>query len=275
MRTRISPREWEALSAYLDGQLSSRQKTQIESQLEANSDLRQALDELSQTRNLLRSLPKRRAPRNFTLTPEMAGLRLGVRPLPGAYPVLRLASALAALFFVVIFAGELISQSIQPEPMQVAQAPQLIAPVMGMGGGGGGGADSPESSLEMPVEALVPEGEAMATEDMLSKAYEPPRAAADMPNLVVTPLGSGEAMPPPVETPVTEEASDALERSLPVEPIGPDLAFKVQAEPTPLPDEGEIGAPAWSVLRWLQILLAILAVGSGLGAIYLRRSARS
>ncbi|MBN1146385.1 MAG: hypothetical protein JXA78_03950 [Anaerolineales bacterium] len=269
MNTRISPRERDVLSAYLDGQLSSRQQAQIESRLQASPELRHALEELSQARSLLRSAPRQRAPRNFTLTPEMAGLRPGVRSLPGAYPVLRLASALAALFFVVIFAGELVFGSMQSEPMFVAQAPQLSAPVMGMGGGGGGGdEESPEASVEMPAEAPAAEGEAAATEEMLAKAYEP-MDAAGAPPLEVTPLGQQ------AETPAPDEGANALERS--VLPAAPeqDMAHEAQVETTPLPDEAETGAPAWPVLRLLQILLALLAVGCGLGAIYLRRSARA
>lgn len=274
MKTRISPREWEALSAYLDEQLSSRQRAQIESRLETSPDFSQALEELSQTRSLLRSAPRPRAPRNFTLTPEMAGLRLGARQRPSAYPVLRLASALAALFFVVIFAGELVARRIQPEPMQVSHAPQLFMEPMGKGGGGGGGPEIPEASWEMPVDAIVPEGEAMAPEEMMSKAYEPPMPAADAPNLMVTPLGLAAATPTLAGTAEEKEAVDAQERSMQVAPLEQDLGSEAQAEPAQLPDEGETDAPSWFVLRVLQILLAILAVGSGLGAIYLRRSAR-
>jgi hypothetical protein len=276
MKTKISPREWEALSAYLDEQLSPRRRAQIESRLETSPDFRQALEELSQTRSLLRSAPRPRAPRNFTLTPEMAGLRLGARQRPSAYPVLRLASALAALFFVVIFAGELVARSIQPEPMQVSHAPQFFMEPMGKGGGGGGGPEIPEASWEMPADAIVPEaeGEVMATEEMLSKAYEPPMPAAEAPNLMVTPLGLAAATPTLAGTAEEKEAVDAQERAMQAAPLEQDLGSEAQAEPAPLPDEGETDAPSWSVLRALQVLLAILAVGSGLGAIYLRRSAR-
>ena len=78
MTKNISMREWEALSAYLDGQLPAKERTRLETQLNQAPELRSALEDLRRTRSVLRSQPKVRAPRNFTLTPEMAGL--GARP---------------------------------------------------------------------------------------------------------------------------------------------------------------------------------------------------
>ena len=186
---------------------------------------------------------------------------------------------LAALFFVVIFGGELVARRVQPEPMTVAQAPQFFAPVEGKGGGGG--AEIPESQWEMPAEEVAVEGETTlaeddgtATKEMAEKAYEPPMAAAQAPNLAVTPVGVPIGTPTPMGTPIPSEAPEPEERSLFAAPLDQDVTLGAQAEPTALPDEDAGAPPAWSVLRVVQILLALLAVGCGLGAIYLRRSAR-
>ena len=75
MDNRIKSQDWETLSAYLDGQLTPRELTHLETRLSSDPELRTALEELRQTRGVLRSLPKLRVPRNFTLSPEMVGIR--------------------------------------------------------------------------------------------------------------------------------------------------------------------------------------------------------
>lgn len=124
MTRQISPREWEALSAYLDRELSPREQAKLESSLERFPELRSALEDLRRTRLILRSQPLLRAPRNFTLTPEMVGQK---RPAPvsRAYPFFRFASAFAAILLVFVLIGDLFTgapiYTIQP------QDPQIIA----------------------------------------------------------------------------------------------------------------------------------------------------
>src|SRR5215207_7313870 len=72
------PAEWtdaeiENLSAYIDGQLEESDRTALEARLASDGDLRQELAAMRQTVALLRDLPTIRAPRAFTLTPEMVG----------------------------------------------------------------------------------------------------------------------------------------------------------------------------------------------------------
>ena len=76
MTTRISPKEWEALSAYLDGQLSANDRIHLERLLTERPEMRVALKDLRSTRDFLRSQPSLRAPRNFTLAPQRAGIRI-------------------------------------------------------------------------------------------------------------------------------------------------------------------------------------------------------
>jgi hypothetical protein len=99
-------RDVELLSAYLDGKLSGADSTRLEGRLAADPALASIMQDLSQARSLLRRLPQRRAPRNFTLSPQRAGVR---PPLPRAYPVLRLASALAGVLFFLTFLGSFVA----------------------------------------------------------------------------------------------------------------------------------------------------------------------
>ena len=93
------PDEWEILSAYLDGQLSSREMDNVRQKLQAQPDLQRALDELQRTRMVLKAAPRRRAPRNFTLSPSMVPQRR--RFFAWTTPVFGFASVLAAVLLVL------------------------------------------------------------------------------------------------------------------------------------------------------------------------------
>jgi anti-sigma factor RsiW len=102
-----SSRDLEQLSAYLDGQLSQSSRARLEIRIQSDPALASALEELRQTRTILRRTPQRRAPRNFTLTPGMAGIR---PPVPRLVPVLSWASAVAMLFFIFTLGAGLVGQ---------------------------------------------------------------------------------------------------------------------------------------------------------------------
>ncbi len=105
-------KELEALSAYLDGQLPDKQRIKLEARLAADADLQAALDGLRRTRTLLRRAPQAKAPRNFTLTPDMVAAPV---KFPRLYAPMRLVSVLASfLFVVVIFADVLTGAGDQP-----------------------------------------------------------------------------------------------------------------------------------------------------------------
>jgi anti-sigma factor RsiW len=96
----MNPRDLELLSAYLDGQLNPSDSRRLESRLASDESLHTALENLRSTRGLLHQLPSRRAPRNFTLTPQMAGIK---PPTPRVVPVFRFATAIATFLFIITF----------------------------------------------------------------------------------------------------------------------------------------------------------------------------
>jgi hypothetical protein len=104
MNREITIKDLQQLSAYLDGKLPEKERIQVEARLQSQPGLRDELEGLRRTRLLLRQAPKRRAPRNFFITPEMVPKRSTLR----LFPVFRLASALAGLLLVVAFAGDLL-----------------------------------------------------------------------------------------------------------------------------------------------------------------------
>jgi hypothetical protein len=95
-------RDLERLSAYLDGELSQKDTTILEARLQIEPELKEALDELSKTSYALSSLPQVRVPRNFTLTPEM----VGIREKHSMYPVFRFATVVAAVAFAVLVGAD-------------------------------------------------------------------------------------------------------------------------------------------------------------------------
>jgi anti-sigma factor RsiW len=134
----------ELISAYLDGQLNPSDSARLESRLQSDENLRTVLDDLREARGILRQLPQRRAPRNFTLTPKMAGIK---PPAPRAYPIFRLATAVATLLFLITFVVNGLSPIAAP---RLAAAP---APAFGMGGGFGGGPPNETAPLAPATQA--------------------------------------------------------------------------------------------------------------------------
>ncbi|MFC1997467.1 hypothetical protein ACFLXI_07675 [Chloroflexota bacterium] len=103
MKDKISKRDWETISAYLDGQLSPRKQARLETRLQADHQFQILLDELRNTRHVLRNVPRLRAPRSFMLTPEMAGQPTR---LPRLAPIFGWASAVASFLLVLVLVGD-------------------------------------------------------------------------------------------------------------------------------------------------------------------------
>ena len=90
-----------------------------------NPEWRLAIEELAATRKLLRSAPRYRAPRNFTLSAETAR-SLARKPLFPPFPAFRFSAALAALSLLAVGALQVIGLN---RRHMVAMAPQA-APAM-------------------------------------------------------------------------------------------------------------------------------------------------
>jgi hypothetical protein len=133
MRAQISNRDYEQISAYLDGQLSSNEQRKLEERLRTRPELQTVLDDLRRTKALLRMAPHRRAPRNFLITPAMVGQQKAKRAQStflNLFPVLSFTSALAILALVVSVVFELLpgspaSLAADRQANQVAMAPAI------------------------------------------------------------------------------------------------------------------------------------------------------
>src|ERR1700690_2287181 len=171
-------RDVELLSAYLDGRLGPSDSKQLESRLASDQNLQAVMDDLRTARGLLRHLPQRRVPHNFTLTPKMAGLKA---PEPRVYPAFRFATVLAALLFIITFAVNGFAPIARPRLSAVQ------APAIGLGGGCGncGPSESGTAAPEAPqaFSAIAPTEGLPATQDNSGNLTAPaapiaPKAAA-------------------------------------------------------------------------------------------------
>lgn len=131
MRTPISDRDYERLSAFVDGQLSSREKRKLEESIRLRPELQVELADIQRMKALLHMMPHRRAPRNFTLTQAMVG-DFRTNSLQNRiikfFPALSFASALATLALVasLLFQwlpGALPITAVSPMAKEVALQP--------------------------------------------------------------------------------------------------------------------------------------------------------
>lgn len=218
----MKQRDLELLSAYLDGELKPSDSTRLEARLKTDPELASVLDDLRAARTLLRKLPSRKAPRNFTLTRKMVGQN---PPLPRTYPIFRLATVVATLLFFFSF-------GINSFGTQLASQ----APSFGMGGG----AEDVQSFAEEAAPA----------------AEEPAAPAPAEPEILSEPVNgdepSVELAPQPTQIPQTDDASRLVET--PSAKNG-ETESAVEQELPPVRQE----APRPISSTW-QVGLAILAV---------------
>ena len=125
MKNSLSLRDLTLISSYLDDRLSPADKAKVEARLNEEVLFRTTLEEMRSTRQMLRSLPQRRAPHNFTLSPDMLPRQHRLR----LQPVFGWSSLAAAALTVVIFVGTqwqpgAFSASRQAATMQAA-APEM------------------------------------------------------------------------------------------------------------------------------------------------------
>ncbi len=274
MTKKITTREWEALSAYLDGQLAQKERARLENGLREDQNLRMALDELRQTRTVLRSQPKLRSPRNFTLTPAMVGRRVQPRSTVPALPVFRLASVLATLMLVVVFAGDFLTNR-QPAAISMsalAPAATEVSPFA--------------AQVETNPYPDIGQGEAVPAPNQKLMAVQPTPEATAQPGMGVLAEAPSFTAEPTVEAPaqsqagpeVLSEPSGGTGAPLEMQPQqdGQTLAENPlrQSESPEEPADTTASQPAVERLPWrvAEAALALIALFSGLAAYFIHRS---
>lgn len=184
MNERISRRDWEQLSAFVDDQLPARECARLEARLRTDSNLRQALDDLRMTSSAVKSLPRLHAPRNFTLTSETAGQRQ--KGAPRLFDTFRLASAISSALLAIVLVGDLLAV----DRVSLAPYQEMVAP-----------------AAERAVEAT----------------FEVEAVEEQAPSAMVLEAAPPEEIPPMAEESLEKEAGEGLADATEAEPETPEV----------------------------------------------------
>lgn len=273
MKTQLTPRDTQQLSAYLDGALSSAERADLEKRLATRADLAAGLEELRQTRAVLRAAPRRKAPRNFTLKPDMVPARRTA--WRGWTPVFSFASAATALVALVMLLGQMLplggaaapmampvamEKQAAPQAQDTVQATPMIitwGQTQGYGMGGGGGNDMAAASAPGGLAAEPPAApESIRAMPTATPEGNPP-AATEQPPLMLA---------APTEMPAAADANGLILGIAPTEEQGSISTPQTVQETAPA-RQSQPGIPQ----PWLTIGLFVAAAGFAAGAILLRR----
>lgn len=283
MHKNSSPRDLELLSEYLDGRLDARQRDQLEARLRSTKELAETLQGLAQTRTLLRSLPKLKSPRSFRLTPEMVG-----KPAtPRLYPTFQFASILASLLLVLVLAGDILGLGVQTASRMAvpAAAPPLAVQSQDMGSTAEATLVPPSAQQKSLAGSRNPQPYPAASTAALGAAVTQPTenapavAALGARDTSTPPLTETTGISPTLENPqavfvnppavqltATQEPVSQTQVAL-ENPLAPEAQSLNAAQPVEIPAP----APSLPVLRIIEIVLVVLALGTGLAAFFLRR----
>ena len=215
------------LSTYLDGRASQTERAMVERHLKSCADCERNLATLSATVVAVRDLPHVRAPRSFALPRSMAKQP---RSAPWLYPLLRTATALATLLFVIAVAGDVYTRF----TLFSTSAP-MVAP-----------AALPSTSIAMqaaatPAQKSVPQTIAPEASRTLEQPAPAPAPQAAAPLAPVT-TASGARQAAATSAPAT--AATALDLAAVPGTEAPSVAAKAVPPETPVepPTEQPMGA---------------------------------
>lgn len=290
----------ELISAYLDNQVTAAEKQFFERHLASCADCRAQLEVTRSMVTALRAMPTVKAPRSFVLPRALA--KQPKRSIFAWYPALRLATVVAAIVFMIVFAGDLLttrttSQSVsmslpaaaplnQALPMEKSsdtmaatalpptaalQIGQALAPTASAPAAAGAPAASGPTSADtsMRSAATVTEtttySNSTAGAGVLTATSLPTATPATMATAEATALA---AMPPaaaPSEAgQVNEATSESAETRLDQQAAPP------AAQPVPLMVT-EPAMPTINPLHVVEIALLALAIVLGIATLIVRR----
>ena len=264
------------LSAYLDHALREPEQKRLETRLAQDPELRERLENLRRTKQLIGFLPRLKAPRNFTLTPQMVTVRKPRQPL---FVTLRYATTIAAVLLVALFSVEGITnlpkasmaeapnameESARTFDMETTPEPLIIwggqeAAVSGVGGGKGSGGGGEAGSFI--TEELTMEADPDVEEETAASVEVPAEITID------------EVIPPeiPEEIPEDDHASNKAPDENFILGLNTDEGGQVIERSTPAEAIAKEPAIQISPIRWVEIGLALIALGGGIGSLCLRK----
>jgi hypothetical protein len=267
----------ELFSAYIDQRTTADEQAFVERHVAACADCRAQLQATRSMVAALKAMPVVKAPRSFVLPKSMA-----VQPKPSIfnwYPTLRLATAFAAIAFVLVFAGDLLTvrpagggNLVMSASSPAAEAPaapiapqQAPAPAEPL-------AKSAPADQQPPSAEPAPAGAAPAAGNAARVSPTPTMETADANATTLS------AQAAPTETIAADAMTDTVEMTattaLAYDTYAPTPAPAAEsAVETPAPIVTTSIPPAFDLLRLASIVLGGLAVVLGVVTLMIRRGA--
>ncbi len=253
MTSRLTDRDWETLSAYLDSALPPEELPRVQARLGRDVEFMEAYASLLKTRGIMRSVSRIKRRRSFYLTPEM------VRPVRWGWllPTLNYSSMAAGILAFIFLVMDLLPLKGIPVTFHAAKeapAPQLSAPLQE--------AAAPAAVIaytQTPLPSVVANNlaaEEAPAADQFAQNYEsaPSENEAAVAGAVPsTPPGEPEAIVQPgvsdgQDTAPSMKLEAAPSESIPLQPLTPTT--QEEELPAAPPDEsipaGTVAAPASS-----------------------------
>ena len=278
-------KDLELLSAYLDEELKPNDREKLQHRLNQDSLLLDELNHLRRTRAVIRRLPSRKAPRNFTLTAEMVPVRKPV----GNQPIFGFVSAVSILLLLVIFVSDFLvipeyigmfsvsrapSASIESTSAERAvEGEPLVFPTE---------LPTPTNELNMKIQEAEPmgggaESSLQAEEVPLGTPQAPmlesaPSAADEIPSTEAVRMFALEVTP----TPGVAEILGMDQKLAPTAAVAEDVVTQepvsIDSAPVMVEQTNTLESRLWlQLLIWMvEVFLLLVALGSGLVVVYFR-----
>jgi len=215
----------ELLSAYIDNQLSPRDRTRVAEHLRECDSCAQELQSLQATVRLLQAMPAVRAPRSFILQPVYQP-----RPVSRLLPVLRLATGVTAIALVASMTGALLRGNQQavlaPAALPVAQASPIAALAAPAPQATGAANDSAAALEAAPAtQAIARTREEKPTQAPVAAALptREPAVAAQPPTAQPATGGAAPTQPPATAVASAKSAAEAAPSATAPAPAEPSM----------------------------------------------------
>ena len=224
MKAQLSSKDIIKISAYLDGELSERERLHFEKRLQSEDSLKFALQDLRQTKQLLQKLSYKKSPYNFTISQSMAeSLANPFRQLIRVFSYTSAASFLLAVVLLFFnFTPNLVRMSAsapmaydtvsitQEKAAEEAQEPEIILwngpQVLGKGGGG----EEPMPQMAAPAQEMGQEAVMAVQPTLTANSLEDNEEAAvfEAETIEEESVMAEEGVP---DSEVLEESAEAVE----------------------------------------------------------------
>lgn len=260
----------DSLSAFLDGELTTRERSKVQGHLEECSACRADLESLRRTVSLLRAAPVVRPPRSFVLPAAEGAKRKQVVRRRLSYAYLQGATAVATVLLVLVVSGDVLLHSQVAAPAIRSAGDQTLGMVTTEQAKSAvdEGEDAwvaPDASLEpteQPAAAPLAEQPLVDAAAPLREPAEPAdRTSAEAIAMPSRTFATSAGAPPIVPTPTEAESAIVLHAASPTampsdtptpEPTPVPPQPTASAEPVHALEEPAGHLPPSEPLRWLQ-----------------------